>query len=99
MLTAIIDSNSAKIKSVTVLAAERQRLWDEFNSKTVDDEAVDAAIYRKANAIEARLVKATFKTNADKLDGLKILASRDDPEHEYWCTFKAALYTRMLTFA
>jgi hypothetical protein len=86
-------------KSVTVLAAERQRLWDDFNSRHVSDEKIDGAQYKKIRAIEAKLVKATFKNRADKASGRKILASGDDPAPIDWCCFKSDLYLRMQQFA
>ena len=85
--------------SVTKLAAEWHRLNDDFNSKTVDDDAVDAPMFKKIVAIEARLVKAAYSTAADLLIGLKILVSGDNPEPQRWCHFKSALYTRMQRYA
>jgi hypothetical protein len=85
------------VPSITKLAAEWHRLTDDFNSKEVDDDAIDAPMFKKIVAIEARLVKAVFKTAADMLAGLKILFGGDDPSH--WCEFRVALYARMQQYA
>ena len=90
---------SRRKKSVTELASDWQRLNDDFNSKTVDDEIVDAPIFKKIVAIEAKIVKAVFSTAADLLIGLQILFNGDDPEPERWCPFKIAVYRRMQKFA
>jgi hypothetical protein len=90
---------SRKKKSVTELAAEWRRLNDDFNSKTVDDEAVDLPEFNRITAIEAKIVKAVFSTAADLLIGLQILFNGDDPEPERWCPFKIAVYRRMQKFA
>jgi hypothetical protein len=86
-------------KSVTQLAAERQKLWDIFNSKTVSDEAFDRPLIKKVEAVEARLVKATFNTSADKLAGFRILRGDENPHPDGWCTFKKGLLERMMEFA
>jgi hypothetical protein len=86
-------------QSVTALAAERQRLWDDFNSREVDDKRTDRLQYKKIRAIESRIVKATFKNRADKASGRKILAGGDDPAPIDWCQFKSDLYMRMQQFA
>jgi hypothetical protein len=97
---------ASRKKNVTELAAERQRLFDEFNSKTVDDPAVDRPIWAKAMTIEAKIAKATFKTDADKLTGLKILFEEEPGiiVGEKYPTifgekFKLNLFLRMREFA
>jgi len=85
--------------TVTVLAAMRQRLWDDFNSRHLDDEKIDNPQYKKIQAIEAKLLKATFKTRADHVAGRAILAGGDDPAPIDWCYFKSDLYLRMVQFA
>ena len=85
-------------KSVNVLAAERQRLWDDYNSKDVADEAVDAPILKKIRALESRIVKATFKTSTEKLVGLRTLLIGEDANPDEWCGFKATLFRRMMQF-
>jgi hypothetical protein len=85
-------------KNVAALAAERQRLWDEYNSKNVDDEAVDVPILKKIRALESRIVKAEFKTSAEKLDGLRTLLIGEDADPDEWCDFKASLFRRMMQF-
>jgi hypothetical protein len=86
-------------KSVTALAAELKRLCDDFNSREVCDEKIDASQFRKIRAIEAKLIKATFKTSADQKAGRTILASGDTPYPLDWCFFKSDLYMRMQQFA
>jgi hypothetical protein len=88
-----------KKKNFAELAAERKQLYDSFDGREVDDEKIDEPEFKKINAIEAKLVRAAFNTAADLLIGLKILVSGDNPEPQYWCSFKAALYTRMQEFA
>jgi hypothetical protein len=97
---------ASRQKTVTGLAAERQRVFDEFNSKTVDDPAVDGPIWAKAVTIEAKIVKATFKTNADKLTGLKILLEEspgiivgENYPTIFGKKFKLKLFLRMQEFA
>jgi len=85
-------------KSVTELAAERTRLWDDLNSKTVDDEAVDAPIWKKVLAVEARILKSEFNTDANKQVWWKILFDYDETPRD-WDNFKVALFMRMKKFA
>ena len=87
------------VPSITKLAAEWHRLNDDFNGRTVDFDAVDASLFKKIVAIEARLVKAAYNTAADMLAGLKILFGGDDPSPKEWCCFRVALYLRMQQFA
>jgi hypothetical protein len=90
---------ASRKKSVTALAAELKRLCDDFNSREVYDEKIDEPQFKKIGVIEAKLVKATFKTRADHEAGRAILASGDNPEPIDWCFFKSDLYMRMQQFA
>jgi hypothetical protein len=92
-------ATGTNIESLTQLAAIRQQMYDSFNSKTVDDEAVDLPEFNRITAIEAKIVKAVFSTAADLSIGLQILFNGDDPEPERWCPFKIAVYRRMQKFA
>ncbi|MCK1459619.1 hypothetical protein IVB34_14780 [Bradyrhizobium sp. 2] len=85
-------------KSVTVLAAERKRLWDDFNSRESDDENVDRPQFEEMNAIEAMIARAEFDTTASKLAGLKILMENGDGP-DFADHFKRDLFLRMQTFA
>jgi hypothetical protein len=88
--------SASRKKSVTVLGAERQRLWDEHNSRTIDDEAVDGPIIKKIEALEAKILKSSFDNNrAARAGGLKILASGADASPREWCRFKIALFERL----
>jgi hypothetical protein len=97
---------ASRKKSVTELAAERQRLYDEFNGKTVDDPAVDGPIWAKAVTIEAKIVKAKYDTDESKLAGLKIILEENPGiiVGENYPTifrekFKLKLFLRMQEFA
>lgn len=90
--------SKSRKESVTVLAAERKRLWDDFNSREQDDEKVDLPQFEKMNLIEAMIARAKFDTAASKLAGLKILLEDDDGPDFADC-FKRDLFLRMQTFA
>ena len=61
----------ATVTSVTGLANVHQKLWDSFNSSEIDDDTIDLPEFRKISAIEAKIAKASFKTRADKLAGVR----------------------------
>jgi len=61
----------ATVTSVTGLANVRQKLWDSFNSREVEDDTIDLPEFGKISAIEANIAKASFKTGADKLAGVR----------------------------
>ena len=88
---------ASRKKSFAELAAERTRLWDEFNSKKVDDEAIDAPIWKKVMAVEAKLLKV-FNAETDQHVWRKILFDYDETPDD-WDNFKAALFMRMKKFA
>jgi hypothetical protein len=97
---------ASRKKTVTELSAERQQVFEEFNNKTVDDPVVDGPIWAKAMTIESKIVKATFKTNADKLTGLKILLEEspgiivgENYPTIFGEKFKLDLFLRMQEFA
>jgi hypothetical protein len=73
------------LKTVKELAQDRSRLWKGIKSRPVD-----------INAIEAKILSRTFKTDVDRLAGLTILAE-DSPLH--WSGFKVALFKKMQPFA
>ena len=77
--------------TVTELAKIRQKLWDIYNSREVDNEKIDLPEFEKVIAIEARIAKASFKTRADKIAGNKILME-DKPNR--WDGFQEALFLR-----
>jgi hypothetical protein len=91
-------SVSRKKKTVTVLAAERRRLWDEFGSKIVDDEAVDAPIWKRVMAVEAKLLKSDFENRTAQRVWWQILYDNDETPSD-WDNFKVALFMRMKKFA
>lgn len=84
--------------NVITLAAERKRLWHEFNSREHDDEEVDLPQFEKMNAIEAMIARAEFDTRASKLAGLMILLE-EDAGPDFADDFKRDLFLRMQTFA
>jgi hypothetical protein len=90
---------AARKKSVAQLGAERQRLYDDFNARETDDEKIDLPQLRSIDAIESKILKATFKTDADKLAGLRTLLVGEDSEPGTWCCFKSALYKKMAKYA
>jgi hypothetical protein len=91
--------SASQKRSVTQLAAERQRLYDDFGSRQVDNERIDVPQFKKIVAIETKLVRATFKTKADNASGRRILAGGDSPAPVDWCYFKLNLHPRMQEFA
>jgi hypothetical protein len=85
-------------KSVTELAAELQRLRDDFNSREVDDERIDLPQFKKMGTIEAMISRATFDTDANWLVGSKILMEEGDGP-DFADSFKRKLFIRMQEFA
>ena len=85
------------VPSIKKLAAEWHRVYNLFD--VFIDEATDLKNMDRLYAVEARLVKAVFKTAADMLAGLRILFGGDDPSPKEWCCFRVALYLRMQQFA
>jgi hypothetical protein len=83
--------------SIVELATERQRLYDIFNGKEIDDDASDLE-FERINAIESTIENATFETDADKLAGLMILFELDDAP-DFADRFKAKLFSRIHQFA
>ena len=97
MPTTATAIGSAKIQSVTELAAIRQSMYDEFNTREVYDEAVDLPAIDEINAVEAELVKASYETEAAFQVGSKILLDNGETPHD-WCCFKSDLFMRMQQF-
>lgn len=85
--------------TVKQLAAMLASDWNDFNSKTVDDEKVDLPAFKKIQTIQNRLVRSEFKSRADKVAGQSVLDGGDDRSPDMWCTFKVRLYQRMQQFA
>jgi hypothetical protein len=73
------------LKTVKALAQDRSRLWKGIKSRPVG-----------INAIEAKILSRTFKTDVDRLAGLTILAEGSPLQ---WDDFKTALFKRMQPFA
>ena len=90
---------ASRKKTVTQLAAEWQRMHDEINSRDVDDEKIDGPQMKRVYALQAQIVKATFKRKAEQIAGRAILAGGDSPVPMDWCHFKSNLYLRMQAFA
>ena len=84
--------------TVTELAALRQQLWDIFNSRTIDDDAVDIPEFEKACAVEKQIENASFETDADRRVGLMILFELNDAP-DFADQFKAKLFSRIHEFA
>jgi hypothetical protein len=89
---------ASRKKSVTVLAAIRQRLWDSFNSRQVDNETTDLPQFKRINTVEASFVEATFETVNDQKAGWKILLDDEETPHD-WDNFKCDLFMRIMKFA
>jgi hypothetical protein len=85
-------------KSITELAAERQRLRDDFNSRVVDDEKIDLPQLKRISTIEAMISRATFDTDAKWLVGSKILMEEGDGP-DFADSFTRKLFIRMQEFA
>jgi hypothetical protein len=84
--------------SITELAKKRQQLSDIFNAREVDDDAVDAPMFKRICAVETQIETATFETDADKLAGLTILFEDNDGP-VFADSFKVKLFARMQEFA
>jgi hypothetical protein len=91
-----ISVPASRKKSVTELAAERQRLCDNFNNREVDDEKVDVPEFNKLLAVERKLAQADFSKAADKRIGNSILME-DKPSR--WDNFQESLFLRIQQFA
>jgi len=92
--------------SVNVLAAERQREQDDFNSREVCDDTIDEPQQKKITGIEKRLEKAKYDTEETKLAGLKILLEEspgiiagEKYPTIFFEKFKLNLFLRMQEFA
>ena len=84
--------------SVAELAAERQLLCDNFNSREVDDETIDLPEFKRINAIEAKIVEATFEAPSDQRVWWKIRFDNNETPKDWDC-FKSDLFMRMQQFA
>jgi hypothetical protein len=82
--------------TVTELAVERRALWEDFNSREVDDEVIDQPQFEKICALETLIEKSTFKTAADKA-AADLILMEDHPSH--WDDFQENLFLQMRRFA
>ena len=89
---------ASRKKSFAELAAERTRLYDNFNSREVDDEKIDEIEFKKITAVQARLLKSKFNTETGKKVWQTILFDNDETPRD-WDNFKVALFMRMKKFA
>ena len=87
---------TAKMATVAVLAASRQKLMDVFNGRIIDDDAVDIPEFENINAVETEIVNASFKSRTAYRAGKKILME-DKPSH--WDDFQQRLFLQMIRFA
>jgi hypothetical protein len=83
-----------KKKSITELAVTRQGILDSFGDN--DNQATDLKNMDRLTAIEKRIERAIFETDADKRPGNLILME-DKPSR--WDDFQENLFLRMQEFA
>jgi hypothetical protein len=84
----------AKMATVAILAASRQKLWDIFDGKEIDDDASHLE-FERACAVETEIANASFKSRAAKRAGKKILM---EATPGYWDSFQESLFLQMMKF-
>lgn len=80
------------ILTLTGLAAMRRELWDIFNGRTIDADAIDLPEFERITAVEKQIEDSTFNTDADRRIGNAIL---NEARPSLWDNFQENLFLKM----